>query len=169
MGEHLVEQHGAGDLVALGGDDVLEVGERAAVDPREGGPAPRADEHRLGPHRRQLALGLPGRAARVERHGHAPSVEDGEVRGGEVPVGAGDDADRVALGQTQATEAAGVGRDLAAQRPVVRLLAAADERDGVVGVRVEDGGEVGHSGRGLGRSANVQPPAVQGGGSDRRY
>ena len=75
----------------------------------------------------------------VERHGHAARAEDGQVGHDEVPVVGADDGrpGRPARGPGP-TSPPRRRADLLAQLPVGRGLAPADERDGVVGVRVDD-------------------------------
>ena len=102
----------------------------------------RADDDRLGAHRRQLPLELPCRAARVQRHGDAPEAQDGQVGPHEDPVVGGHEADAVTGLESQPGQPATDPPDHVAQLTVGRRPAPAPERHPVCVVAVDDAGEV---------------------------
>ena len=96
-------------------------------------------DHRAGADRRPSSRVTSGaRAAGVDRHGHAPGAEHGEVRHDEVPVVGHDDRDAVARLEAQPDEPAPQAGDLLAQLAVGRGAAARDQRDRVGGVGLDD-------------------------------
>ena len=109
-------------------------GRRPRPSPRRCG-APRPSRRRVG---------------RAERHRHQARGEGGEVRHHEVAVVAGEDRDPVPRFEPQADEARSEARDLVAEAAVVGRLAAADQRDGLRRVVVDERRQVHRVGRLLG-------------------
>jgi hypothetical protein len=108
-----------------------------------GGGAPgRADQHGPGADRGELPLELARRAQRVERNGDGAGAEHREVGGNEVPVVGADDADAVTRVDAEPDEPGPQAADLLAELAVGGGAPPADQGGGVVGMGVDDRGEI---------------------------
>ncbi len=113
-----IEVDAACQLAARRHQQVLQGGHRGAVELGQRSDPGRPADHRLGPHRRQLAGDLGGGALRVERRGHHARAQDAEPGPHEAEVGGAHDAHHVAgLEPERAQHASGLGH-LVAQPPV---------------------------------------------------
>ena len=141
-GQQVVEPHHPAVLAALARDHVLQGRQLGAVERGHGRLAARPGDHGAGADGRELTLDLGQRARGVQRHGHEPGAEDGQVRHDEVPVVGGHDADAVAGLEAQRRQTAPQARHLTAQVAVGRGLAARQQGHRRVGVGVDDRGQV---------------------------
>ena len=154
-GQQVVEPHHPAVLAALARDHVLQGRQAGAVERGHGRLAARPGDHGAGADGRELTLDLGQRARGVQRHGHEPGAEDGQVRHDEVPVVGGHDADAVAGLEAQRRQTASQAGHLTAQVAVGRGLAAGQQGHRRVRVGVDDRGQV-H----LGQSSTGGPAVV---------
>ena len=141
-GEEILERRGIGERVAGGADDEPDRWHRGAVDLAPARAPGRSDDHRGRLDRLDLAHELGSRAERVQRDHDAADPEHGEIRDDERGVVGAEQADPIAGAEPPSDEAASKRRDLLTELAVRRRRAPAHERDGVVGMRLDDLGQI---------------------------
>ena len=149
------EQHTTRDVDVVGDNAELERGKPGSIESRQRGEPGGSDDDGSRTDLAELVLELARRAGGIERNGDEAGAERGEVRRDEVPVGAAQDADTIAGLEAEADEPRSKARDLLTQRLVGGRAAAAEQRHVVVGMSVENAGQVQ-------RTPILPPPATKG-------
>jgi hypothetical protein len=142
LGAEQVVEVDVAAVVPLAVDHELQGGQPVPVDRVDGGATRGSDHDRPHAHRRQFTFELARRAERVQRYGHRPDAEDGQVAGDEVPVVGTQDAHPVARLDAQPHESAPQTGHVVAQLAVRGDVSPADQSDRCRVVRLDDAGEI---------------------------